>query len=108
MKLSKILNGIDNLKAKGDLDLEIEGIENNSKNVKKGFLFVAIKGFSVDGHEYINQAIESGAIAIVVEDAAKIKNIDMPENITIIVSQNTREFLALASCNFYRKSIKKV
>ena len=108
MNLTKILNGIDNLKVKGTVDLEIEGIENNSKNVKKGFMFVAIKGFSVDGHEYIKQAIESGAVAIVVEEIAKLKNIDIPENITIILSQNTREFLALASCNFYRKSIKKI
>ena len=108
MNLTKILNGIDNLKAKGNLDIEIEGIENNSKNVKKDFLFVAIKGFSVDGHEYIEQAIENGAAAIAVEDITKIKNIDIPESITIIVSQNTREFLAFASCNFYRKSIKKV
>ena len=102
MNLSKILNGIDNLKAKGKIDLEIEGIENNSKNVKEGFMFVAIKGFSADGHEYIEQAIENGAIAIVVEETAKLRNISLPENITIIVSNNTREFLALASCNFYR------
>lgn len=108
MKLTKILNGIENLKAKGNVDIEIEGIENNSKNVKRDFLFVAIKGFSVDGHEFIKQAIENGAIAVVVEDTSKLKNIDLPENLTVIISQNTREFLALASCNFYRKSFQKV
>ena len=53
MKLKNILQGLENLKLKGDLDLEIEGIESNSKNVKPGFLFIAIKGFSVDGHKYI-------------------------------------------------------
>ena len=107
MNLTKILNGIDNLKAKGNLDIEIEGIENNSKNVKNGFMFVAIKGFSVDGHEYIEQAIEKGATAIVVEDTAKLKSINIPDNTTIIVSSNTREFLALASCNFYGNPSKK-
>ena len=61
MKLKNILQGLENLKLKGDLDLEIEGIESNSKNVKPGFLFIAIKGFSVDGHKYINNAIENGA-----------------------------------------------
>ena len=105
MNLTKILNGINNLKAKGNVDIEIEGIENNSKNVKNGYMFVAIKGFSVDGHEYIMQAIENGADVIVVEETDKLKNINIPENITIIISQNTREFLALASCNFYRESI---
>lgn len=102
MNLSKVLNGIDNLKAKGKIDIEINGIENNSKNVKKGFMFVAIKGFSVDGHEYVEQAIENGAVAIVVEETTKLRDIDLPENITIIISNNTRKFLALASCNFYR------
>ena len=37
MKLKNILQGLENLKLKGDLDLEIEGIESNSKNVKPGF-----------------------------------------------------------------------
>ena len=58
MKLREILVGLQGLKAKGDLDLEIKGIEKNSKEVKEGYLFVAIKGFSVDGHEFIESAIE--------------------------------------------------
>ena len=53
MKLKNILIGLEGLKAKGNLDLEINGIESNSKNIKEGFMFVAIKGFSVDGHEFI-------------------------------------------------------
>ena len=48
MNLKNILDGIEGLKAKGELDLEIEGIESNSKKIEKGFLFVAIKGFTVD------------------------------------------------------------
>ncbi len=101
MNLKNILNGIEGLKAKGELNLEIEGIESNSKNVKKGFLFVAIKGFSADGHEFIAQAIENGAIAIVAEETFDMKTLKIPENVTLIVSKNTREFLALASANFY-------
>ena len=57
MNLKNILDGIEGLKAKGELDLEIEGIESNSKKIEKGFLFVAIKGFTVDGHEFIGSAI---------------------------------------------------
>lgn len=101
MNLKNILNGIEGLKAKGNLDLEIEGIENNSKNVKKGFLFVAIKGFTVDGHKFINQAIENGASVVVIEENYDLKNINVPEGVTLIVSKDTREFLALSSANFY-------
>ena len=54
MNLKNILNKIDGLKAKGNLDIEIKGIESNSKKIKKGFLFVAIKGFDVDGHQFID------------------------------------------------------
>lgn len=105
MNLKNILNGIEGLKAKGNLDLEIEGIESNSKNVKKGFLFVAIKGFSVDGHSFINNAIENGAEAIVVQKDCKLKELNIPNEVTLIVADDTREFLAISSCNFYRKSI---
>ena len=107
MNLKNILDGIDGLKAKGELDLEIEGIESNSKNVKKGFLFVAIKGFSVDGHLFISQAIENGSIAVVVDKSCDLKNIKIPENITLIVSDDTRKFLALSSANFYGNPSKK-
>ena len=64
MKLKEMLVGLENLKVKGDLDIEISGIENNSKNVKQGDLFVAIQGFSTDG-EVSNQAIEETANIIV-------------------------------------------
>lgn len=48
MKLKEILNGIENLKAKGDLETEITSVTRDSKEVKEGSLFVAIKGFSFD------------------------------------------------------------
>lgn len=107
MKLKNILQGLEGLKAKGNLDLEIEGIESNSKNVKKGYMFIAIKGFSVDGHEFINQAIENGAIAIVVEADCDLKKYKIPDNITIIMSKNNRELLAIAANNFYKKPSSK-
>ena len=54
MKLKELLLGLEGLKARGDLDTEIKGIQYNSKKVKQGDLFVAIKGFKQDGHEFIN------------------------------------------------------
>lgn len=50
MELKKMLVGLEGLKVKGNLEIEINGLESNSKNVKQGYLFVAIKGFSTDGH----------------------------------------------------------
>ena len=107
MNLKSILVGLEGLKAKGDLDKEIKGIESNSKNIKKGFMFVAIKGFSVDGHEFIKEAIENGASVIVVEDSSKIKSVKFPEDVTVILATNTREVLAISASNFYKNPSKK-
>lgn len=107
MKLRNILLGLEGLKARGDLDVEINGIESNSENVKQGFLFVAIKGFDTDGHKYIESAIQNGAIAIAIEEQSKINLVNIPENITIIAYKDTRELLAIASNNFYDYPSKK-
>ncbi|MBQ3413989.1 MAG: UDP-N-acetylmuramoyl-L-alanyl-D-glutamate--2,6-diaminopimelate ligase [Clostridia bacterium] len=101
MDLKKLLLGLQGLKVKGNLDIDIKGIESNSKNVKEGFIFVAIKGFSVDGHKYINSAIENGAIAVIIEEGCDTKLFSIPENVTIIMVKDTREALAIASSNFY-------
>ena len=73
MNLKTLLSGLDNLKAKGDLDIDITSVEYDSRKVKEGSLFVAIKGFNVDGHEYIKSAVDNGAKAILIEEGAKIK-----------------------------------
>ena len=107
MNLKNVLKGINGLKSKGNLNIEIEGIESNSNNIKKGYMFVAISGFSSDGHDYIKNAIEQGATVIVAENIEKIKQINIPDSITLIIADNTREFLALSSCNFYDNPSKK-
>lgn len=107
MKLSKILVGLENLKAKGDLDIDITGLESNSKNVKEGYLFIAIKGFSVDGHDYINNAIEAGAKAIMVQEGCDLKKIKLPSDVTLIMAKDTRHALAICSCNFYNNPSRK-
>ena len=108
MNLKNILIGIDNLKARGNLDIEINGIERNSNEIKKGYMFVAIKGFTADGHQFIEKAIEKGATAIVAQKGADLSKITIPEDVVLIVSENTREFLALAACNFYGNPSKKL
>ena len=75
MKLSEILNGISDLKAKGNIDIDIEDIACDSRKVKPESLFVAIKGYDVDGHDYIEEAINKGAAAIIAEHVGKLRNI---------------------------------
>ena len=66
MELKRILQGIDGIKAKGSLDIDIKDITNDSRKVKVGSLFVAIKGFETDGHKFINDVIKlkPGAIML--------------------------------------------
>jgi len=108
MELKRILAGLEGLKAKGNINIDIQGIESNSKNVKEGFLFVAIKGFTVDGHEYINSAIENGVSAILVEEGCNLKGLNISDNVTIVMAKNTREALAICANNFYNNPSKKL
>ncbi len=107
MKLKEMLIGLEGLKVKGDLDIEIKGIEDNSKNIEEENLFIAIKGFDVDGHKYIGDAIKQGAIAVMVEEGCDLKSLAIPEGITIVMAKNTREALAICSANFYGNPSKK-
>ncbi len=101
MELKRMLIGLEGLKVKGNLEIDIKGIEKNSKQVKEGYLFVAIKGFSVDGHNYIEDAINQGVSAIMIEEGCNLKSIKIPSEITVIMAKNTREALAITSSNFY-------
>ena len=107
MELRKILNGIEGLKAKGNLDVNVTKIECDSKKINQGDMFVAIKGYDNDGHEFINEAIENGAKVIVVEEGSNFSKEKINDDITIIMSNNTRELLAISACNFYKNPSRK-
>lgn len=102
MNLKELLSGVENYKIRGNEELEIKSVENNSKNVKPGALFVAIKGFDFDGHEFIDEAIEKGAIAVMLDISADLKSIKLPKDMTVILTDNTRAVLAKIACNFYK------
>ena len=108
MKLKEILVGIEGLKVKGDLDLEITNLDKDSRNIKENGLFVAIKGFDTDGHDFIEKAIEQGAIAVILQEGVKKEVIEkIPANVTIVVAKDTRYALAICSCNFYKNPSRK-
>ena len=109
MKLKEILAGIEGLKVKGDLEVEITGLDKDSRKITNGSLFVAIKGFEADGHDYVEKAIEQGATAVVLQegvDKELVKKI--PENVTIVIAKDTRYALAICSCNFYGNPSRKL
>ncbi|MBL7686122.1 MAG: UDP-N-acetylmuramoyl-L-alanyl-D-glutamate--2,6-diaminopimelate ligase, partial [Deltaproteobacteria bacterium] len=86
-KLSTLLENIE-FQCESSLDsIEIEGITYDSRKVRPGSLFVAMKGEVSDGHHYIPQAIEQGAAAIVGEDCCK-------SSVPLILVKNSRAVLA--------------
>ena len=107
MELKKMLIGLEGLKVKGDLSIDIKGLEKNSKEIKEGYLFIAIKGFTTDGHAYISNAIENGATAVMIEEGCDVKSLKIPEGVTIIMAKDTREALAICSSNFYNNPSSK-
>lgn len=75
MKLEKILKEISYISKNIQNDREIVGVSSNSKEIKKDFIFVAIRGFEFDGHNYIENALENGASTIVyTNDDVESKN----------------------------------
>ena len=107
MKLKDLLIGLNGLKARGDLDIDIKGIACNSNDVKERDLFVAIKGFEYDGHKFINEAIEKGVAAILIEEGCDLKSFKVKKDTVVIMAKDTREALATVSCNYYKNPSKK-
>ena len=108
MNLNNILVGIDGIRGKGELNRDITTIENDSRKVKQGSMFFAIKGFNVDGTQYIENAIESGAKVIVVEENTNLKELSIPEEVTLLTVPDIRYAMSICACNFYDNPSKKV
>lgn len=107
MKLSEILKGIDEIKVKGDLELEVSSIAYDSRKVESGGMFVAVVGFKTDGHKYIESALQSGARVIAMEDGAYDAGM-IPDEITVVFSKDTRKLLPKLACNFYNNPSREL
>ena len=94
MKLSEILKGINVLSAAASGDTEITGVCYDSRRVKSGDLFVAVRGYESDGHKYIPMAMEKGCAAVLCEEAPA-------GNVPYVQTDDSRLGLALAARNFY-------
>ncbi len=93
--MKKLLEGVEIKRIKGSVSKEIQGIAYHSQQVRKGFLFAALRGMETDGHHYIEKAIEKGAEAILLEEGPEISTS------TLIYVPNSRQALAKVSSNFY-------
>ena len=84
--------------------MEINNIVFDSRKVEKGTVFVAQKGASVDGHLFINKAIELGAIAVICEDLLE----DKKQGVTYVQVPCVNSALAIMAANFYNNPSKKI
>ena len=86
MELKKLLKNISPLEIRGNVEVNITGINIDSRKIENGDLFVAVKGTLTDGHAYINKALEKGAKAVLVCQPIP-ENI--PEGVTFVRVENT-------------------
>ena len=94
MKLKELLHGLDILEATADLETEIGQVLYDSRLVRPGDLFVAMSGFTVDGHAFIEKAVAAGAGAVLCEKA--------PEGgVPYVRVADSRRALAVVGGNFY-------
>ena len=104
MKVKEILVNCNLLEIVGNKDLDISSISFDSRTVENGTLFFAVKGTQVDGHNYIEKAIEKGAVAIVCEQMPAILN----EAVTYIKVDNSAYVLGVSASNFFDNPSKKL
>lgn len=103
-KLNDILQGIDILAQTGNMEREISGVHFDSRKVQEGSLFVAIRGLTVDGHQYIKNAEEKGAGTIVCEQMPEHKN----NGTSYLVVPDTSKALGRLASNFYGNPSRKL
>ena len=88
---------------------DISGIAFDSREIKEGYLFVAIKGVKTDGHLYIPKAVELGASAVICEDADEYRKYKAEyTNVSFFLVKNARRALAIVSKSFYDNASDKM
>lgn len=111
MRLDRIIRDSGCIVVKGNDRIEVSAICDDSRKVSFGSLFVAVKGFAADGHEYIARAIGKGARVIVYEDQEatdfQLAAIDT-EGIVLVKAESSRHALAIIAANFYDNPSEKL
>ena len=97
MKLSKLLKYVKPIAIIGDADVEIQGVNIDSRKIENGHLFVAIKGTQTDGHRFIPKALELGATAVLCEDMPET----CQEGVTYVQVASTEDAVGPVATVFY-------
>lgn len=103
MQVRQLLVGVETINSCGNLDVEVSDIIYDSRKVVPGVAFVALKGARSDGHQYINEVIEKGAVVVFVED-----EISTTSDIPVIRMKDTRVGLAQLSANYFGQPATKL
>ncbi|WP_228108713.1 UDP-N-acetylmuramoyl-L-alanyl-D-glutamate--2,6-diaminopimelate ligase [Terrisporobacter petrolearius] len=103
MKLEDLLKDIEIILLSGPKDVEIKGLEYDSRNVKEGDLLVCINGANVNGHKFIESAKAKGAVAFVIEE-----DVQKDDNLTYIKVRSTNEVISTLGRNFYKNPSEKI
>ncbi|TCS94631.1 UDP-N-acetylmuramoyl-L-alanyl-D-glutamate--2,6-diaminopimelate ligase [Hazenella coriacea] len=101
MRLEELIRPLILHNVTGKMDVEIQGIQMDSRKVQPGDLFIAIRGFTVDGHRFVSQAVDQGAAAILVEEEIMV---DVP----MIRVPDTRRAMAVVAATFYQHPTQKL
>jgi UDP-N-acetylmuramoyl-L-alanyl-D-glutamate--2,6-diaminopimelate ligase len=88
----------------GDMNAEVTMVRFDSRAIAPGDLFVAIKGSSHDGHQYIEQAIKNGAVAVICEELPHT----LQRDVTYIKTPDTAKALGVIATNFYGNPSEKL
>lgn len=100
-KLKDILQGIDPVATSGDMNTLVNGIAMDSRKVEPGDIYACVPGFNVDGHDFANAAITSGAVALVVERF-------LPINIPQLKFKDVRKVLGTLAARLYDDPSEKL
>ncbi len=102
MILENIIQGSGVIAVYGDPRIEIASVCNDSRKAAQGSLFVAVRGFASDGHNFIASVVKAGASAVVCEDIDMAREqIAGIENVTLVHVRSSRHALAVIAANFY-------
>jgi UDP-N-acetylmuramoyl-L-alanyl-D-glutamate--2,6-diaminopimelate ligase len=104
MKLQDLLYKVNILKLIGSTNIEISDVQFDSRKIQKKGLFIAIKGTISDGHQYIQNTIKEGVIAIIVEQLPSQLN----DNITYVQVANSYNALGVIAANFYNNPSERI
>ena len=103
MKLIELLRKCDYITESGSLDIEIKDVIYDSRKVVPGCAFVALKGYNVDGHKFIPDAVERGAKALIVEDEGVRYS-----GVTVVRVKDARATLARMSVEYFGRPAEKL